>query len=150
MFSMFSSPLLLIPPLLLPFHGYSHLFQLGSEAMVEIPPSASSLRGFKVADSVAEASKGPWLSQAGHRAYSAAVATEGPWFSQARHRAYSDAGVSESPWLGRARQLVHDHLKDKGQLAGSSVNQKLLQSFGGRETFAFWKKATFSLFSSFQ
>jgi hypothetical protein len=39
---------------------------------------------------------------------------------------------------GRTRQLVYDHLKDAGQLAGSLVNRKLLQSFGGCETFAFW------------
>ena len=92
---MFSIPFLLIPPLFFPIHVYSHTFQLGSEAMVEIPPSASALRGFKAADSVAEASEGPWLSQAGHRAYSAVEAPEGPWFSQVRHRAYSVADASE-------------------------------------------------------
>ena len=64
---MFSSPFSLIPPLFFPIHVHSHAFQLGSEAMVEIPPSVSSLRGFKAADSVVEASEGPWLSQVGHR-----------------------------------------------------------------------------------
>ena len=56
--TMFSSPFPFVPPLLYLFLVHSHAFQLGSEAMVETPPSASSLRGFKAADSVAEASWG--------------------------------------------------------------------------------------------
>ena len=64
---MFSSPFPFVPPLLYLLLVHSHAFQLGSEAMVETPPSASSLRGSKAADSVVEASEGPWLSQVGHR-----------------------------------------------------------------------------------
>ena len=125
MFSTLSSPLLLIPPLLLPFHGYSHSFQLGSEAMVEIPPGASSIRGFKAADSVAEASEGPWPSQVRHRAYSAAVASEGPW-------------------LGRARQLMHDYVTGSQETGRSNGFPLLDDSDPGREKsrpplYRFWK-----------
>ena len=65
--TMISSPFSFMPPLLQLFLVHSLAFQLGSEAMVETPPSASSLRGSKAADSVAGASEGPWLSQVGHR-----------------------------------------------------------------------------------
>jgi hypothetical protein len=141
---MFSSPLLLIPPLLLPFHGHSHSFQLGSEAMVEIPPSASALRGFKAADSAAEASEGPWLRQARHRAYSAAEASEGPWLSQAGHRAYSVAKISESPWLSQVRQFVHDYVTGSQETGRSNGFPLLDDSNPGREKsrpplYRFWK-----------
>ena len=135
---MFSSPFLLIPPLFFPIHVYSHPFQLGSEAMVEIPPSASALHGFKAADSVAEASEGPWVRQVRHRAYSAVQASEGPWFSQVRHRAYSVADASEGPWLSRVRQLVHDYVTGSyvagSQETGRSNGFPLLDDWNpGRE-----------------
>ena len=141
---MFSSPFLLIPPLFFPIHVYSHTFQLGSEAMVEIPPSASALRGFKAADSVAEASEGPWLRQVRHRAYSAVQASEGPWFSQVRHRAYSVADASEGPWLSRVRQLMHDYVTGSQESGRSNGFPLLNDSNPGREKsrpplYRFWK-----------
>ena len=138
---MFSSPLLLIPPLLLPFHGHSHSFQLGSEAMVEIPPVA---RSSTAAYSVAVAAEGPWSSQVGHRAYSTASASEGPWLSQVRHRAYSVAAASEGPWLGRARQLMHDYVTGSQETGRSNGFPLLDDSDPGREKsrpplYRFWK-----------
>ena len=126
---MFSSPLLLIPPLLLPFHGHSHSFQLGSESMVEIPPVA---RSSTAAYSVAVAAEGPWSSQVGHRAYSTASASEGPWLSQVRHRAYSVAAASEGPWLGRARQLMHDYVTGSQETGRSNGFPLLDDSDPGR------------------
>ena len=40
--NMFSSPLLLIPPLFFPFHGYSHPFQLSMLARPTIHPASKA------------------------------------------------------------------------------------------------------------
>ena len=118
---MFSSPLLLIPLLLCPSYGHSPPFQVGSEAMVEIPPA----------------------SRSSSAAYLAAAATKGPWSSQVGHT-YSVAAASEGPWLDQVRQLMHDRVTGSQETGRSNGFPPLGGSDPGREKsrpplYRFWK-----------
>ena len=63
---MFPGPISFTPPLFLLSCLHSHAFQLGSEAMVEPPPVACTIRGRETVNSAATAAESLWQSRVRH------------------------------------------------------------------------------------